>query len=140
MKQSPLNILFSPLFHSLSILHPPMRVSGNPFIVKLTGESLEIVLFLKFNDLQFCHSVFQWLTSSTEIHLSLLLITFVPKSLLVLFYLPNVILKLHLVDKLQVTLAYYIYYKRDFSYCQTLWIWEQPDINQYPETNILKYS
>ena len=25
-------------------------------------------------------------------------------------------------SKLQVTLAYYFYYKRDFSYCQTLWL------------------
>ena len=123
MKQSPLNILFSPLFHSLSILHPPMRVSGNPFIVKLTGESLEIVLFLKFNDLQFCYSVFQWLTSSTEIHLSLLLITFAPNSFSVLFQIPNFILNLHLDGKFQVTLAYYFYYKRHLlNYCQTLWL------------------
>ena len=57
--------------------------------------------------------------SSTEIYLSLLLITFAPKSFWILFHRPNV-LKLHLNDKLQATLAYYLCDKRDFSYCQIL--------------------
>ena len=48
------------------------------------------------------------------------LITFAPESFWILFHIPKVILKLYLDGKLQVTLAYYLYYKRDFSYCQTL--------------------
>ena len=31
-----------------------------------------------------------------------------------LFYLPNVVIKLHLDGKLQITLVYYLYHKRDF--------------------------
>ena len=52
------------------------------------------------------------------------LITFIRESFSILFYIPKVILKLHLDGKLQVTLAYYLYYKRDFSYCQTVWLLE----------------
>ena len=48
------------------------------------------------------------------------LITFAPESFWILFHIPKVILKLYLDGKLQVTLAYYLSYKRDFSYCQTL--------------------
>ena len=44
------------------------------------------------------------------------------KVILKLFYLPKVILKLHLDGRLQVTFIYYLYYKRDLSYCQTLWL------------------
>ena len=43
------------------------------------------------------------------------------KAILKLFYLPKVILKLHPEGKLQVTLVYCLYYKRDFSYYQTLY-------------------
>ena len=50
------------------------------------------------------------------------LITLAPESFWILFYIPKVILKLYLDGKLQVTLAYYLYYKRDFSYCQILWL------------------
>ena len=119
-KQSPLTTLFRLPLHSLPMLHPPLSVSGKIFIVKLSCESFRFGIFLKFNSLQFCYSVFQWQISSTEIYLSLLLVTFVPKSFWVLFYIPKVVLKLHLDGKLQVTLAYYLYYKRDFIYCQTL--------------------
>ena len=48
------------------------------------------------------------------------LITFAPESFSILFYIPKVIFTLYLHDKLQVTLAYYLYHNRDFSYCQTL--------------------
>ena len=119
-KQSPLAIVFSLLIHSLTMLHP-LRVSGKTFIVTLTGESFRFGIFLKFNGLQFCYSVFQWWISSTEIYLSLLLIIFAPKPFWIIFYIPKVS-KLHLDDKLQVTWTYYLYYKRDFSYCQTLWL------------------
>ena len=37
-------------------------------------------------------------------------------------YFPKVILKLHRDGKLQVTLVYYLYCKRHFSYWQTLWL------------------
>ena len=47
-------------------------------------------------------------------------IIFASKSFRIFFYIPKVILKLYLDSKLQVTLTYYLYYKRDFSYCQTL--------------------
>ena len=57
--------------------------------------------------------------ASTEINLSLLLIT-CSKIILKFYYLPKVILKLHLDGKLQVTLLYYLCYQRDSSYCQTL--------------------
>ena len=50
------------------------------------------------------------------------LITFATESFWILIYIPKVILKLYLNGKLQVTLAYYLYHKRDFSYCQTLWL------------------
>ena len=39
-----------------------------------------------------------------------------------LFYIPKIILELYLDGKLQVTLAYYLYNKRDFICCQTLWL------------------
>ena len=120
-KQSPLTILFSHLLHSLPIIYPTLRVPGKLFIIKLTSESFRFGMFLKFNGLQFSYSVFQWQISSTEIYLSLLIITFASKSFWILFYVPKVILKLHLNDKLQVTLANYLCWKRDFSYCQTLW-------------------
>ena len=42
--------------------------------------------------------------------------------ILSLFYIPKVISKLHLDGKLQVTVVYYPYYKRDFSHWQTLWL------------------
>ena len=70
--------------------------------------------------MQLCYSVFQGQISSTEIYLSLLLIRFTPKLFLILFYIPKAILKIHLDGKLQVLLTYYLYYKRDFSYSQTL--------------------
>ena len=50
------------------------------------------------------------------------LITFAPESFWILFYIAKVILKLYLDGKLQVTLAYYLYYKSDFSYCQIFWL------------------
>ena len=50
------------------------------------------------------------------------LVTFAPESFWILFYTPKVILKLYLDSKLQVTLAYYLYNKIDFSYCQILWL------------------
>ena len=37
-----------------------------------------------------------------------------------LFYIQKPILKLHLDGKLQVAVVYYLYYKRDFTYYQTL--------------------
>ena len=119
-KQSTLTILFSILHYSLPMLHP--QGSRKTFIVNLTDESFRFGIFLKFNGLQFCYSVFQWQISSTEIYLSLLLITFAPKSFWTLFYIRKVVLKLHLDGKLQVTLACYLYYKRDFGYFQTLWL------------------
>ena len=41
-----------------------------------------------------------------------------------IIYLSKAILKLHLDRKLQlqITLVYYPYYKRDFGFCQTLWL------------------
>ena len=104
------------------MLNPPLRVSTKTFIVKQIGESFRFGIFLKFNGLQFCYSVFQWQISSTEIYLSLLLITFAPKSVWILFHIAKVVLKLHLDGKLQVTLVCYLYYKRDFTYFQTLWL------------------
>ena len=98
------------------MLHLPLGVSGKTFIVKLTVEGLRFGIFLKFSSLQFCYSVFQFQISSTEIYLNILLITFAPKSFWILFYIPQVVLKLHLDGKLQVTLAYYLYYKRSFIY------------------------
>ena len=50
------------------------------------------------------------------------LITFASESFWILFNIPKIILKLYLDGKLQVTFSYYFSYKRDFSYCQTLWI------------------
>ena len=41
-KQSPLTILFCLLLHFLPMLHPLLRVSGKPVIVKLTGEIFKI--------------------------------------------------------------------------------------------------
>ena len=105
-KQWPLTILFSLLLHSLPMLHPPLRVLAKTLIIKLTSESFRFGIYLKFNGLQFCCSVFQWQICSTEICLSLLLITFAPESFWVLFYIPKFVLKLHLDGKLQVTLAY----------------------------------
>ena len=49
-------------------------------MVKLTGESFRLGIFLKFIGLRISYSVFQWHISSTEIYLGLLLITFAPKS------------------------------------------------------------
>ena len=120
-KQSPLTILFILLLHSLPTLRPPLRVSGKTFIVKLTGQSFRFGIFLNFNGFQLCYSVYQWRISSADIYLNLLLVTHAPKSISILFCIPKV-LKLHLDEKLQVTWAYYLYYKRDFSYCQTFWL------------------
>ena len=39
-----------------------------------------------------------------------------------LLYLPKATLKLHLDGKLQIILACYLYYEREFSFCQTLWL------------------
>ena len=58
--------------------------------------------------------------NSRENSLLIVLITFAPESFLILFYIPKVILELHIDGKLQVTLAYYLCYKRHFSYWQTL--------------------
>ena len=127
-KQSPLTILFSLPLHSLPMLHPPLRVSGKTFFAELTGESFRFGIFLKFNGLQFCCSVFQWQISSTEIYSSLLLITFAPKSFWILFYIPIVVLKLHLDGKFRVTLTCYLCYKRDFRYFQTLWLLKRQTI------------
>ena len=69
---------------------------------------------MKFNGLQVCYSLFQWHTSTTNYMCS--------KVILNLFYIPKAILKLHLDGKLQVAVVYYLYYKRDFSYYQTLWV------------------
>ena len=96
------------------MLHPPPRVAGKTFIVKLTGESFRLGMFLKFNGLQFCYNVFHGQIFSTEIYLNLLTITFAPKFFWFLFYIPKAVLKQHLGSKLQVTLAHYLYYKRDF--------------------------
>ena len=49
------------------------------------------------------------------------LITFAPESFWILFYIQGYF-KVVSDGKLQVTLAYYLYYKWDFSYCQTLWL------------------
>ena len=49
-------------------------------------------------------------------------IIFSLESFWILFYIPKIILDLYLDGKLQVTLAYYLYNKRDFSSCQTLWL------------------
>ena len=57
-------------------------------------------IFLKFNCLPVCYSVFQKQISLPEIYFSLLPITCAPKS-----YLPKVNLKLHLDGKLQVILV-----------------------------------
>ena len=67
-------------------------------------------IFLKFNGSQFCYSVFLWQISSAEIYLSLLLITYDPKS------------TLHLDGKLRANFVFCIYYKRNFNYSHTLWI------------------
>ena len=103
------------------MLHAPLRVSGRTFIVKLTGESFRFGIIFKFNGLQLCYSVFQWQIFSAEIYLSLLII-FAPKSFWNLFYIPKVILKLHLDSKLQVMMTCYLYCKRDFSYFKFLWL------------------
>ena len=116
-------ILFS-LLHFLPILNSPLRISEKPFIFLLTGESFRRGIFLKFGSSKFCSSVFQWQISSLGIYLSLLLITSAPKSFWILFYISKVILKLHLDSKIQIILAYYLYYKRDLIYCQTLWPWK----------------
>ena len=39
-----------------------------------------------------------------------------------LLYLPKATLKLHLDGKLQIILVCYLYYEREFSFCQTLWL------------------
>ena len=76
---------------SLSSLSWPLKV-------------LRFGTFLKFNSLQFCYSVFQWQISSTEIYLSLLLITCSPKS----FWIYFIYQRLHVDGKLQITLVYYL--------------------------------
>ena len=73
---------------------------------------------LNFNGLQVCYSVFDEKISSTESPAN----NMCSKVILKFFYLPKVILKLHLDGKLQVTIVYYLYYKRELSYCQTLWV------------------
>ena len=112
----------SPLLYSLPMFHYPLKVSGKSIIVKLTGKSFKFGIFLKFHGLQVYYSVFQWQISLPEIYLSLLLIICASKPFWILLYIPRVILKLHLDGKLQVTWVYYPYYKRNFSYCQTLWL------------------
>ena len=68
------------------------------------------------------------------------LLTFAPESFWILFYLPKVILKMYLDGKLQVTLAYYLYYKRDFSYCQTLWLFKGQTIFTDFENNCMLWN
>ena len=131
---------FSLFLRSQPMSYSPLRVSGKPFVVKLTGESFRFGIFLIFHGFQFCYTVSQWQISSTEIYLSLLLVTFAPKSFWIFFYIPKVILKLHLDGKLQVTLAYYLYYKRDFSYCQTLWLLKCQTIYTDFENNYMLWS
>ena len=81
-------------------------------------ESLSLLSWLvEITSLPQCVSVADFFNRNL---LSLLLKTCTPKSFWI--FLPKVILKLHLDSKLQVTLAYYLYYKRDFRYCQTLWL------------------
>ena len=108
-KQSPLTIIFSLLLlYSQPMLHSPLRISGKTSIVKLTHESFRFGIFLKFNGLQFCYSMFQWQISSTEIYLSLLLTTFSPKSFWILSYIAKVVLKLHLDGKSYTSLWHFI--------------------------------
>ena len=53
------------------------------------------------------------------------------------FYIPKVILKLYLDGKLQVILTYYLYHKRDFSYCQTIWLLKRETIFADFENNYM---
>ena len=73
-KKSRLAILFSLLLHSLSILHPLWEsqegLSSSSWLVKV----LDFEYF--WSSIQFCYCVFQWLISSTEIYLILLLQSF----------------------------------------------------------------
>ena len=106
-----------PLFPCFSL---PLRVSGKPIIIKLTGEGFRIWYVLEvqwFTSLLQCVSVTDFFNRTLSESISN---TIRFKVILKLFYLPKVILKLHLDGKLLVTLVYDIYYKRDFNYCQTL--------------------
>ena len=94
-------------------------------------------LFPSLFGLQVCYNVLQGQISSTELYLSLLLITCAPKSF---WDFSKFILKLHLDGKLQVTMVYYIYYKEDFSYSQTLWLVRDWTIYTDFENNYMLWS
>ena len=130
-KQSPLSILFCfHLLHSLPILFllplypclsPPLRVSGKPIIVKLTGEKFKICYIFKI----------QWFTSLLQ---CVSIVNFFnrnlfesptnnkgPNAILKLFRLPKVILS-YIWMANSKSLWYIISAVIDFSYCQTLWL------------------
>ena len=121
-KKPPLTILFCPppvSTHSLSL---PLRVSGKPIIIKLTDENLKIWYIFEvqwFKSLLQCASVTDFFNGTLfESPAN----NMCSKFIFNLFCIPKVILKLHLDGKLQVRLVYYLYYKGDFSSCQTLWL------------------
>ena len=77
-------------FSSSSISHPcsiPLWVSQEGLSsLRWLVKALRFVIFLNSNGLQVCYIVFQWEISFTEIYLSLLLVTFAPKSFKKNFY------------------------------------------------------
>ena len=132
-KESPVIVLFSLLLHFLLMLHPPLGVSGKLIIVKMTGESFKIWHIFEvrlFTSLLQCVSVIDFFNKNLfETPANYMC----SRAILNLLYIPKFILKLHLDVKLQVTVVYYLNYKRDFSSisltCKVLndlyWLWEQ---------------
>ena len=121
-KKSPLIILFCLLLHYVPMLHPPLRVSGKPIITKLAGENFKIWYIF---EVQWFTSLVQCISVTDFFHIYLFesptsYINF--RVILNLFHISKIILKLHLHGKLQVTLVHYLCYKKEVSYCQTLWL------------------
>ena len=119
-QSSPLTILFCLLLHYVSMLHPPLRVSGKPIITKLAGENFNIWYIF---EVQWFASLVQCISVTYFFHIYLFesptsYINF--RFVLNLFHISKIILKLHLHGKLQVILVYHLYYKKEVSYCQTL--------------------
>ena len=114
VKQSTLIIVFSLLLHSL-LWESQEILSLLSWLVR----ALHLVYFwssVVYNSVTVCSATNFFSRNLFESPTNCMC----SKVILSFFYIPKIILKLHLDGKLQVILAYYLYNKRDFSYCQTL--------------------